>query len=344
MTLQLLFLAALTGLAPVGGDPVPAAATRAGAGNPSLVEGSFRVDRGAAVSLWVPPDERLEFEVHVDLGILGEVQAGTVTMRSGLEPFVAGLPRPGESLGQRPLVGWVSIRARGEHLGYELDHTMTTRFLPQAYPRIVATEVQKGSEHRQRELKLGPQGEAWAVTYRSDGHCRDCTRREHYVEAALPWNADHHCGKCKRAEHRLWGQAREREVPKQAIDILGAVYLARDLVRGGRDSMQLAMLQKDNLWDVTLTRGRRAEVEASDGRYACREVRLSVAIPEGEPDDGRSFSGLFGIKGDLKIWLHESTGVPVMIEGDVPVGDILDLHATVRLASHRGTPAAFLAE
>lgn len=319
--------------------PIPA---RSGPGDPNLVEGSFRVERGPQPSLWVPPGEFLEFKVVVDLGVLGDVTAGTVEMSSGVEPFVSGLPLPGQAIPEGgPLTAWVQIAARGGALGYELDHIITTRFLPQKWPSLINAEVQSGSEHRKREVKIGQRNGEWGSSYRGDGHCSSCSRREHFVEATLPWNSDYHCSGCKRGEHRLWSPARDRVVPGQAIDILGAVYLARSLVRGEDKELSLFMVQKDHLWDVTLRRGGVADIKVGAGTFRCREVQLVVTPPESEAGADVQFSGLFGIKGALKIWLHQETGVPVLIEGDVPVGGIMDLHASIKLQSFRGTPTSF---
>lgn len=324
------------------GETAEASARRAGPDNPNLVEGSFRIDRGSEVSLWVPPGESLEFEVEVHLGVLGDASVGSVTMASGLEPFVAGLPVPGQRLDEDgALVAWTRITAEGGHLGYELEHSITTRFLPQAWPSQINTEVQKGSENRRRELKVGVRDGRWQSAYRSDRHCSGCTRREHYIRSSLPWGSDHHCPKCKRAEHRLWRDPVESEVPEQSIDILGAVYLARSLVREGLEEVELPMLQHDDLWSVTLKRGPLKDVRVGAGTFRCRQVVLEVSLPEGQADEAKRFSGLFGIRGALMIWLHEGTGVPVLIEGDVPLGSLMDLHVSVRLQKHRGTPEAF---
>lgn len=330
--------------APTGGadDPIEAVSKISGADNPNLVEGSFRIERGIQQSLWVPPGEALEFRVGVDLGVLGDATVGDVTMSSGVEPFVAGLPIPGQKLDEEgALVAWIKIQAKGGHLGYELDHSISTRFLPQAWPNQINTEVQAGSENRRREVKVGVRDGAWVSSYRGDGHCRDCKRREHYVKASLPWNDDYHCTGCKRGEHRLWGTARERDVPEESIDILGAVYLARSLVRDGLDEIDLPMVQKDHLWNVQLKRGKLADIKVGAGKFRCRQVLLVVTPPEDSGEKPPKFSGLFGIKGALQIWLHETTGVPVLIEGDVPLGSLMDLHVSVRLAKYRGTPAAF---
>lgn len=336
-------LAALL-LAPAGAndDPIEAVSRVSGPDNPNLVEGSFRIERGGQQSLWVPPGEALEFRVEVDLGVLGEATVGTVTMSSGVEPFVSGLPMPGQKLDEDgELAAWLKIQAKGGHLGYELDHSITTRFLPQAWPSQVNSEVQSGSENRKREVKVGVKDGSWVSTYRSNGHCKDCKRREHYVKASLPWNDDYHCSGCKRAEHRVWGTAREHPVPEQTIDILGAVYLARTLVRDDLEELNLPMLQKEDLWDIKVKRGKLADIRVGAGVFRCRQVRLEVTPADGQDVSKKEFSGLFGIKGALQIWLHEGTGVPVLIEGDVPLGSLLDLHVSVRLAKSRGTPEAF---
>jgi hypothetical protein len=341
---SLLLLAAALGAGghDSSGKPIPALA---GPGDPNLVEGSFRISRAGQPEIWVPPGEVLEFLVDVDLGILGEASVGTVTMSSGVEPFVSGMPTPGQTLSSDgAMVGWVRSVARGGHLGYELDHSISTRFLPQEWPSLLNLEVQKGSENRKRELKIGVQDGAWVGTYRGNSHCKGCERREHFVEAALPWNDAYHCKKCKRAEHRHWDVPKERAVPAQTVDVLGAVYLARTLVRDGLDELELQMLQKGNLWDVKLTRGVVATIRTSAGKFRCREVVLGVSVPEGEEGASSKFSGLFGIKGSIQIWVQESTGVPVLIEGDVPLGSIMDLHARVKLSSYLGTPSAFQPE
>jgi Protein of unknown function (DUF3108) len=314
----------------------------AGPGDPNLVEGSFRIERGEQPVIWVPPGEVLEFKVEVDLGFLGEASVGTVTMSSGVEPFVSGLPMPGQAAqGNGKMVGWVRSVARGGHLGYELDHTITTRFLPQEWPAVLNLEVQTGSENRKRELKIGRRNGEWTGSYRGNSHCNGCDRREHFVKANMPWNDDYHCKKCKRGEHRHWDDPTVREVPAQAIDVMGAVYLARTLVRDGLEELELPMLQKQNIWNVKLKRGGVADIKSPAGTYSCREVQLVVSEPEGQKAGEQKFSGLFGIKGAIKIWVHETTGVPVLIEGDVPLGSIMDLHARVKLSSVLGTPEGF---
>ena len=323
-------------------EPINAALTLADGLDLSLAKGSLRVDRGGEEPIWIPPGESLEFQVELDLGLLGDTGLGVVTMASGVEPFVAGLPLPGQKLNTGGKhVGWIRITALGDQLGYKLNHSIGTRFLPQVWPASINSENQTGSENRKREIKIGVRNGEWTSEYRANGHCAGCDRKEHFVIATLPWNNDYHCVRCKRAEHRHWKRPTPRSVPAQALDIVGTVYLARQMIRSGLPEVKTTMVQKSDLWDVTLRRGAAADIKVPAGTFRCREVLLIVKPSEEEGSHSKKFSGLFGIKGALKIWMHEGTGVPVLIEGDVPVGDIVDLHAQIRLAKFRGTPPGF---
>ncbi len=322
--------------------PVNAALPIADGLDASITKGSLRIDRGDQEPIWVPPAESLEFEVELDLGLLGDTGLGVVIMSSGVEPFVSGLPLPGQKLSTGGKnVGWIRITAHGEQLGYKLNHSIGTRFLPQVWPASINSETQTGSESRKREIKIGQRDGEWMSEYRANGHCAGCERKEHFVIATLPWNNDYHCDRCKRAEHRHWKEPTPRAVPAQALDILGSVYLARNMIRSGLPEVNTTMVQKSDLWNVTLRSGQVADIRVPAGTFRCREVLLIVKPMPGEEGENRKFSGIFGIKGALKIWMNEGTGVPVLIEGDVPVGDIVDLHAKIRLAKFRGTPPAF---
>lgn len=321
--------------------------------------GPLVVERGPEMlPVRLPASEKLEFDVVVDLGVLGKAKAGNVTLRSGTEAFQVGLPMPGMAPSTGGVVGWIESHAKGKHLGYEIDHVLLTKVLPQEWPHIFYRDTQRGSENRRRELKIGrmtptmrgtieaasggeepPLGhlDSW---YRNDGHCKGCERREHYVESRLPWGDDHHCKKCKRAEHREWRDPHLRSTPQGTVDMLSAIFLARSLVADGIEVTTFPMLDKTELWDVTLTRGEEMQVETPAGKFEVTEVVLSTTIPESEDREEEEFSGMFGIHGTIQIWVDSKTGVPVVIGGDLPVGP-LDLQVRVRLIGWEGTPETF---
>lgn len=324
-----------------GADPDEAGVTEASAARAAqLPEESLLIDRGEGhLPLRIPGAEELEFRVLVDLGI-GDVNVGTVTLSSGIEPYRSGLPMPGAKGGDEQKSGWLRSNARGGHLGYELDHELKSTFQPVPFPRIFHRDTQTGTENRRRELKIGERGGASIATFQDDGHCQGCDRLEHVVSSSLPWGKDHHCKKCKRAEHRVWTEIEQREVPTETLDMLGAIYLSRSLLVEGLEETSFPMLDKLELWTVTLRPGGTKAIETKAGRFECIEMLLETALPEGEPGD-RDFSGIFGIRGEIHIWAEANTGVPVRIEGEVPVGDLFSLDVMVDLKRHEGTPQAF---
>jgi hypothetical protein len=179
--------------------------------------------------------------------------------------------------------------------------------------------------------------------YRNDGHCKGCQNREHFVEGTWFWQKPSHCEKCKRPEHRVWREPKAREIPPDTVDMLSAVYLARSLLREGRESEEILLLDRQRLWRVRLRAGVRRVVETPAGRFECREVRLETTLPPGEEPTDSGFEGMFGLQGTIGVWLDARYGVPVQITGDFPASFLGSLDVLVQLKSYRGTPLGFRA-
>ncbi len=304
----------------------------------------MRIDRGAGNDpLWVPRDERLEFNVHLNLGFLGEPDVGSVKLSSRVSAFrpsslVQRDPAQSAAMGEQAMLEAV---AGGSYAVYELKEIIKAAYLPQEFPAVLLTTTQSGSENRRRELKLGLRDGTYTAQYRSDHHCKACEAREHFIEPAWVWQDERHCPGCKRGEHRVWRDPRTRVVPEGALDMLGAVYFARSQIQAGHTEFQFSLIDKLELWDVRVRQGKQKLLTVDGGRFDAVELLLDTRVPPGET--GRSpkdFSGLFGIKGTLSIWFHRGTGVPVLIRGEMPAG-IMDLDVRVELNRWRGTPADF---
>jgi hypothetical protein len=292
----------------------------------------------------IPRDEELDYIVEIDVGLLGDLRVGEVTLSSGQEPYFAGLPPPGESVDKAPprQVGWIRSQARGAYLGYELRHELEARHLPQTWPSVLFRDTQAGSENRRRELKLGVQDGRGSAVYRHDGHCKGCANKEHFVESAWMWGKPYHCEKCKRAEHRVWSEPEARAIPEGTVDLLTAVYLARAMIQEGRKEATFPVIDKKKLWVLTVTRGPSRTIETPAGKFHCLLAQLSTQLPAGEPStDGGRFQGLFGIQGTIRIWMEAETGIPVTISGELPVPVVSNLDVNVRLSSYKGTPGSF---
>ena len=323
-------------------EPVPAAQTPLPAAEvlgPATAPELLRLDRGVGeVPLLLPRQESLVYEVHLNLGWIGSPTVGKVTMTSEVGPFYAAAP--GGTEGEQVLL---KGRAEGSYQVYTLDNTISSALLPQTWPRTVHRNVQTGTENRQRETMLGQVDGKEVSRYRSDGHCKGCKDKAHYESGTWPWQDDKHCKKCKAAEHRVWREPRTRDIPPGTLDMLTAVFLARSLVIDGRDKVEFSLIDRTDLWQVQLLRGRSKSIETTAGKFQCVEVQLKTSAAEsaGESETTK-FEGLFGIHGTISIWMEAHSGVPVRIEGSVPAGPI-NLDVAIELRSARGAPRVFSA-
>jgi hypothetical protein len=317
----------------------PGAATPAGA-----KRGPFVMERGEGRQpIRFPRDEELVYDVALSLGVLGSPTVGKVTLTSKVEPYHRdGAQRSGAAEGGELEQALVAARAEGSYAVYSVEEVISTRVLPQVFPRLVHSTVQKGTENRRRELLLGRGPEGPTATYRSDGHCKDCEDRAHFVKPTWPWDDAHHCGGCKRGEHRVWRGPRSKPTPDGVVDMVSAVMLARTMVEQGRADASFMLVDRDKLWEIELARGRRGRRKTKAGEFDVVEVLLNTRPPKTEGAKGEEFVGLFGLHGSISIWMHPESGVPVAITGLVPAGPIT-LDVSIELVRFRGAPEAFRA-
>jgi hypothetical protein len=312
----------------------------------------LRIDRGQGeLPLLIPRDEELTYEVRLSLGVLGETTVATVALLSGVEPYRSASPRRSASDegdgAEDKEVGWIRSKAGGNYLGHTLDHQVEVRHIPQAWPRVLERNVRRGSRNHTREIRIGTlasegSDEETVLEYRRTHHCAGCKDKAHYVDSKLPWGKAKHCKKCRRLEHRTWKPTKTRTVPPTTVDMLSAVNLARAFVRHELDHAEFPLVRKDELWTIKLRRGGPENIDTPAGRFPCRRVGLSSGVPPGEEDDHdeEDFKGLFGLHGDIRIYVHDPTGVPVVIEGEAPLGPF-NLKVRARLKAYRGTEPAF---
>jgi hypothetical protein len=297
-------------------------------------EAVYRVDRGPGeLPLLVPRHERLEYGVHLDLGLLGEPRVGTVTIETRVESFGASplLVRGEQQRGERVVIEAV---ARGSYKLYEVRDTISTLMLPGPWPKIIHRKVASGSQHRRRELSLGTRAGEFVAEYRSDHHCDGCQSRAHFLEPTFPWQDESHCPECRRAEHRVWKEPRSKSVPADALDMLSGIQLARTMVAQGEERLSFKLLDKLELWLVDVERGPRQRLEVAAGTFDAVELRLKTRPPPDDPKRTEDFEGLFGIQGEIALWFDERSGRPVLITGRLPAGP-LDLDVRVELVRAR---------
>jgi len=281
----------------------------------------FIVPRPGPV-LVLPRDETLVYDAQIELGPFS-ASVGTVTQRSKVEPYQRSLLlQSGSESGEVGLeTATVSLRAQGDYTFYEMDSLVETRILPKEWPQVTYRMISQGTEKRRREVKLGELEGAFQASYR-----RDTSR-------GAPKGT------------RIWREPSSREIPEDSVDMLSSIFLARTLIEDELDTLSFPLIDKLHIWDVKLTRGQKKRMKLPAGTFDCVEIIIQPTPRPGESVDERKkkkFEGLFGMRGDIHLWVDGKSGVPVRIQGDIPAG-ILTLGVDVRLKSSVGTPASFKA-
>lgn len=302
----------------------------------------LRIERGdGEQALIVPRDEELRFDVTLNLGALGSPKVGVVTITSRVTPFYANgvlTLAPDEPVGEQASV---VAHAVGEYALYQADQTISTLILPQAWPNLIYRSAQSGTENRQREQFIGVRDGVSISQHRSDGHCRGCEDRAHFMKPNWVWQDEYHCAKCKRPEHRMWRAPETHPVPERTLDMVAAVVAARSMVLEKKTTAKFTLLDKEDLWIVDLSLGKRERRKVKAGTFDAVEVKLVARPPEGAKGRESDFEGLFGLHGSISIWMQAESGVPIEVRGSVPAGP-LELDVAIELTKHRGTPAEFL--
>jgi len=314
LTLALLGLIS-QGNGPDAGDDTAKAPREAAAAR------GFIVPRPGPI-LVLPRDETLIYDAKFELGPFS-ASVGTVTQKSRVEPYQSSLLlNTGSESGEAGLeTATVSIRAQGDYTFYEMDSLIETRILPTEWPQVTYRMVNKGTEKRRREVKMGTHEGSFQASYRKD--------TSHGAPSGT----------------RIWREPTFREIPEDAVDMLSSIFLARTLIEDGVNALTFPLIDKLQIWQVTLRRGREKRMKLPAGTFDVVEIIIQPSPREGEEVAAakkKKFKGLFGMRGDIHLWVDKKSGVPVRIQGDIPAG-IVTLGVDVRLKSYAGTPSNFKA-
>jgi len=282
----------------------------------------FSIKRAAgAPPLVIRADEELTYLVEIDIGPFKGLDVGVATFKSRVE---------GEGAAS---VGHFEAAFKASHLGYKLDHKLHSQHTRAGEIVLESSDTQRGSENRRREIRVERKEEGLTAVYRFDGHCKGCEDKAHFHKR-WPWEKPRHCKDCDRKGHRVWREPREREVPADTLDFLSSIYLMRAFISAELEGIETPLLDKDRLWELSLKSGKARDIEVPKGKYACRKIIIDAKKPANESHKEK-FSGLFGMKGSMNFWVHESTGVMVQIAGELPFG----LGVKIRLKDAKGAPA-----
>lgn len=289
---------------------------------------------------WLPLDEALHFKVEVTVGPVRGLDVGSVTLVCAQTPLDENAARKGDGAddGKPRSIASIDALAKGGYLGRDVHHTIGVRWNTGDQPRIESFEKLKGSRVSNKESRVGEFDGRWKLEYRKDRHCKGCDDKAHFVDGFLPWSDPSHCGDCERASHRVWKPYKYLDVPPDALDIVSALYFARGFLRSEARSTSITIVNQDELWKVRLTRGDTRLIESPAGMFDCVRILLGPELAAGDGPGKKAaerFEALFGLHGNISLWVDRTYGIPVLIEGTAPFGPF-DAHVKASLTAHRG--------
>jgi Protein of unknown function (DUF3108) len=275
---------------------------------------------------WLPANESLRFKVEVTVGPVRGLDVGKVLLECSKAPELEDQPiEAAQENASRRLIGTIKTVAKGGYLGYEVLHTIGVNWYIGSRPRIELDESLRGSNCSAREIRVGEDSGQWKLEYRKDRHCKGCKNKKHFVDGLMPWSDPHHCKDCERPEHRVWRDYKYLDIPPDSMDMVSALYFARSFVRSGQPSLTLSLINQDELWTVELQRGEQRAIETPAGEFDCVRVLIGPKLAAGEgmgPEASERFEALFGLHGNISLWVDKAGGFPVRIEGKAPFGPL----------------------
>jgi len=114
-------------------------------------------------------------------------------------------------------------------------------------------------------------------------------------------------------------------------DILSTLYFARDIPSEINSTKMMRLIEKRKVWTVKITVTDEKEITLPDNRkFQALLVKIDPIEEIKEPNE--MFRGLFGLEGNITLWVSKEHKIPLMIEGDYTMG-FIKLHIMVFLKS-----------
>ena len=237
--------------------------------------------------------------------------------------------------------------ARGGALGYSAKATVATYLDPETLLPLHASLTQRGTEVYDKQM-LFQDNEA---VYVKKKHCREkrtCDNPRHVirekVSRGLFMGYDRvrkHCPKrkCDKLDHYGWRIRHRHPTDKPTYDMLSVLYICRtmDLPLNGKGE-DVRIVNAHDLWDVTVRAKAREKIEVPAGKFRCILLEISPKPADSNTKLRKEFEGLFGIRGNIQVWIDEKTRIPVRIRGIVPFGVDLNMEISLTKKSIPGSP------
>ena len=221
--------------------------------------------------------------------------------------------------------------AEGSGFGYNLKIDIESFIDSNSLRPILFNNVQSGTEDRKKKLNFSKK----KIEYIKMKHCKlgdKCHDEAHFKDNN---NEKVHCGKCKDRNHYTWRVREVHKTTKPTYDLLSALFIARtfDLKYGGKD-YEIILVDDRDLWKMRIHVISEEIIETDIGKFATLLLQLTGLPFNNHAKEQDSFRGLFGLKGDLRLWVDKETKVPIRIRGTYPL--LFDIPVEIVITSVEG--------
>lgn len=205
--------------------------------------------------------------------------------------------------------------AEGNCFGYELRIDLESYIDSQSLLPVLFTSIQSGSEQREKKLAFSNK----KIEYLKMKHCKagnGCQEDSHFISNN---GISAHCGGCKDKAHYIWSLRLTHENNSPTYDLLSALFLARQFpLKIGGNGENIRLVDDRDIWDMNISAIGEEIVETPIGKFDTISLRLQARPLNGHASSQDTFRGLFGLKGDISLWVDKKTRIPVRVRGTYP--------------------------
>ena len=206
--------------------------------------------------------------------------------------------------------------AEGEGFGYKLKMNSVSYINSDTFLPVLTSNIQSGSENREKKTQFYDD----KIEYSKKKHCKlddSCEDTSHYINLN---GIRSHCRKCQDANHYTWTTRFVHENVKPTYDLLSGLYIARQfpLSIGGKVE-NIRLVDGRDLWQMSIQAIAEEVIETEIGKFDTLELKLTATPLNEHAKEQKSFTGLFGLKGDMALWVDKESKIPIRIRGAYPL-------------------------
>jgi len=200
--------------------------------------------------------------------------------------------------------------------GYKLklsseSYVDSSLFLP-----LLMSNIQSGTESRKSKMVFFEK----KIEYREMKHCESglsCQQAEHcFYKNGIKF----HCENCMNEDHYVWNDKAEYDNNEPVYDLLSSFFIARNFeLKPGLEDKKMKVVDGCDLWELKINITGEEAIETEIGIFNTVALQLSALPLNEHARQQKVFKGLFGLEGDIRLWVDKETNIPIRIRGVYPL-------------------------